>query len=259
MADEQWRERAAAYALGALDAEERGAFEARLRDDAELRRLVAEFEATLAEVGERLPGSGPPAALKQRMMARALEARAPAVTAIDRAPRRPVLPWALLAASIVGLAWVGLQNVDLRERVTALSDEIEATRTMLAGTQTELARLDSLKEALSGSDVRFATLTGEAQPTLRLVWNAERRLLVVAASGLPAPEPGRTYQLWGIRGDEAPVSLGTFVTGPDGSALVTLAPDIGADFEVSALTEEPAGGSPQPTSQPFLVGAWSAT
>jgi anti-sigma-K factor RskA len=80
----------------------------------------------------------------------------------------------------------------------------------------------------------------------------------VAAVNLPPPPDGRTYQLWGIRGTEAPVSLGIFETTPAGTALVTLSPSDQEDFDVSAITEEPAGGSPQPTTTPFLAGPWTA-
>lgn len=263
MTDPRWLDQAAAYALGALDEAERVAFEARLTDDAELRRAVAEHEEALADVADRLPGAGPPPALRNRVLEQAREARPPAPleTGPERlgAPARRrggAIPWVLLAASVAGLVWVGLENRDLRGRADALATELNAVRTDLGGAQSELARLDSLAELLAGADVRFATLTGEAQPTMRLVWNADRRVLLVAASGLAAPEAGRVYQLWGLRGDAAPVSLGTFTTGADGTALVTLEPAFDADFELSAITDEPAGGSPQPTTQPFLVGAW---
>jgi hypothetical protein len=54
------------------------------------------------------------------------------------------------------------------------------------------------------------------------------------------------------------VSLGTFDTGADGTAVVALSIPAGAAFDVSALTEEPAGGSGQPTTTPFLAGPWRA-
>jgi len=33
---------------------------------------------------------------------------------------------------------------------------------------------------------------------------------------------------------------------------------VGLAFDVTAVTEEPAGGSPQPTQQPFLTGKVAA-
>lgn len=269
MSRETWKDRAAAYALGALDAEERASFEAELLEDANLRQHVAELEATLAAVADDLGPRALPPALKQRVLERARAERppTPAGTPAEAEGRRPdvgrgsrtrtsTLPWVLLAASVAGLAWMGFETWTLRERATSLGTELAQMRSSLAEAQTELARLDSLAPLLAGSDIRFATLTGEAAPSLRLLWNAEQRVLLVAASDLPAPAAGRTYQLWGIRGDDAPVSLGTFSTGPAGTALVTLSPEMAPNFDVSAVTDEPDGGSSQPTTQPFLVGSW---
>jgi anti-sigma-K factor RskA len=288
MSAERWSERAAAYALDALDADEREAFEARLAVDAELRREVAAYRDALAAVAGALPAPAvPPQALRERILARAraergggtgsMEPGSPAAgpapggdreggdraggatTAIGRerpAPAR-ALPWILLAASVAGLVWLGLENRRVEREAEVTAARLDELRGELAGAEAELARLDSLTDVLTGSDVRFATLTGAAAPSLRLVWNADSGALLVAARDLPPPAPGRTYQLWGIRGDEAPVSLGIFATGPEGTALVTLAPGVAASFDVSAITDEPAGGSPQPTTQPFLLGAWT--
>lgn len=173
-------------------------------------------------------------------------------------PLRAVAPWILLAASVAGLLWLGRENVELRNQSDGLSTQLESARASLTETEAALAGFDSLALALTGPNVQLATLTGDAEPNLRLVWNRDRDLLLVAAQGLPAVEPGRTFQLWGIRGSDAPVSLGTFDTDAAGSALLTLAASAAVDFDVSAITDEPAGGSPQPTTTPFLVGAWTA-
>src|SRR5439155_1333857 len=76
-----------------------------------------------------------------------------------------------------------------------------------------------------------------------------------AATPPPAPS-GRIYQLWAIKKGQNPVSVGTFNTAAGGRAIVTLPAPAGLRPDLSAVTEEPAGGSPQPTQQPFLVGAW---
>lgn len=177
------------------------------------------------------------------------------------APGRPVqraAPWLLLAASLAGLFYLGSENTEMRRDTDRLTAELEGLRASLGDAEIRLARFDSLAQAITGPNVQMASLTGDAEPSLRLVWNRDRELLLVAAQNLPALQPGRTYQLWGIRGTEAPVSLGTFDSDATGSALLTLGSVESADFEISAITDEPAGGSPGPTTTPFLAGAWSA-
>jgi anti-sigma-K factor RskA len=70
----------------------------------------------------------------------------------------------------------------------------------------------------------------------------------------PAPA-GRSYQLWLIQ-DGKPVSASVFDADPDGHALVEdiAIPASAAGVTQVLLTEEPAGGSPLPTTQPFLGG-----
>ena len=300
MTDARWTDMVGAYVLGALDDAEREAFEARLADDAELRRLVDEARSSTLVLAESLPDLEPPARVKERVLERMRNAQrtsagdvGPTGEAADGSAAgrgsagatdtegpargrpsaepdigpsqgrssgaRPLVPWLLLAASVAGLLWLGNQNRELTGRATTLEEQLASVRASLGEAEVALARFDSMAAALSGPNVQLATLTGDTDPTLRLVWNRDRDLLLVAAQNLPPLPQGRIYQLWGIRGAEAPVGLGTFETDAAGNALVTLASGPTGDFDVSAITEEPAGGSPQPTTTPFLVGAWSTT
>ena len=80
----------------------------------------------------------------------------------------------------------------------------------------------------------------------------------MAVFDLPPAPAGRIYQLWVIQTGKAPVSLGIFNTAPDGRLTTALdVPPALVAFDVTAVTEEPVGGSPQPTQQPFLVGKLS--
>ena len=54
------------------------------------------------------------------------------------------------------------------------------------------------------------------------------------------------------------MSLGTFNTRADGSGLAVLPIPAGVVLAASAITDEPSGGSPQPTTSPFMVAAWKA-
>jgi hypothetical protein len=54
------------------------------------------------------------------------------------------------------------------------------------------------------------------------------------------------------------VALGTFNSDADGRALASLALPAGLRIAVTAVTEEPTGGSPQPTTAPFLAATWKS-
>ena len=264
--------------LDALEGDELAAFEARLAEDAELQHLVDEARASTLVLAESLPDFQPPEHLRDRVLtemrsSKSAGGRRPDIGAGGRtadlakkgdgddSPRnraRSTAPWLLLAASVAGLLWLGNANRELVERSATLEEQLDSVRASLGNAQIALARFDSMTAALSGPNVQVASLTGDTEPSLRLIWNRDRNLLLVAAQNLPPLPENRTFQLWGIRGNEAPVSLGVFDTGPEGDALVTLQAAAAEDYDVSAITEEPAGGSPQPTSTPFLVGAWSS-
>jgi anti-sigma-K factor RskA len=68
--------------------------------------------------------------------------------------------------------------------------------------------------------------------------------------GLADPRKDRTYQLWLI-GKNGPISAGTFnpSNGKHGAKLITAA----GDAEKLAVTEEPKGGSVQPTTPILMV------
>ena len=85
----------------------------------------------------------------------------------------------------------------------------------------------------------------------------------MTAFDLPAAPRGRTYQLWAVPKGKAPISMGTFNTDAGGRATLVLPVDptithLGF-IDFCGLTEEPAGGSPQPTETPRLLGSWRHT
>jgi hypothetical protein len=119
-----------------------------------------------------------------------------------------------------------------------------------------VAARDSVITLLLAPDVETAKLVSVGRPpSARLYWNRARNQVILAAFALPPAARGRTYQLWGIAGGKAqPVSLGTFNTSAAGEGRLTATVPAGLTIAVGAVTEEPAGGSPQPTSTPLLVG-----
>ena len=75
------------------------------------------------------------------------------------------------------------------------------------------------------------------------------RAVLVVENMPPVPE-GKTYQIWVIE-DDVPKPSGLFKPRQDSVAAVVEHPLRGGD--VIAVTVEPEGGSPKPTSDPLLA------
>ncbi|MEV7443894.1 anti-sigma factor [Streptomyces sp. NPDC091204] len=238
---------AAAYALNALDTDEREEFAAHLPGCGTCRQDAADFEATAARLAAAAAHT-PPASMKQRTMAsvdgvRQLPPRVP--TASPRSfrgtLRRKAVPLALAvslaaAASFAGLAaWQSQQNRQLEERAR----------------QSE-QRLDTVGSVLAAPDAR--TVHGRAgNGALTTVVASDRQnRAVFTATGLPAPATGKTYQLW--LDHDGTMRPAGFIR-QDGTVLLD---GDAAGARAVGLTLEPAGGSPQPTTTPLLLMALPA-
>jgi anti-sigma-K factor RskA len=78
--------------------------------------------------------------------------------------------------------------------------------------------------------------------------------MVFTAEGLPALPQGRTYQLWVIVASK-PVSVGLIAADATGRVQAVLTtPDIASMPSAVAISVEPTGGSPQPSTTPIMVG-----
>ena len=261
-------ELAPAYALGALDADELAAFEAHHAGCALCQAEVRRYGEVAARLALAVPPVRPPAALRARIVAEARATQGPATHPAAQpdaptsdviplhgarraaGPRRATrwLPWLAAAAALVLAVALGTQW--RRER----DARVGAERTLAAERRAGAAR-DSLLAAVLAPDVRMARLTATgAEMQARVYWERSRGMVVLTASALPRAPDGRTYQLWGIPTGGTPRSLGTFDTDSTGRVRLMMPVPAGAAMDVAAITEEPAGGSPQPTSQPILVG-----
>lgn len=235
MSGHEQLDQAAAYALGALDAAERAAFEAHLATCAECRAEVQAFRETAAQLAAGAGGATPSGDLRERVLAEARRVRP------IRTARRFSAAWLAAAAGFVlalllGSAW-WRERDERRELATRVAEQNELLTSLLA------------------PDVGVANLAASGRPpSARLFWDAKRQRVVVAVFNLPPAAAGRTYQLWAIAKGQAPVSVGTFNTSGDGSVRTVFPAPPGVAFHLTAVTEEPAGGSPQPTQTPFLVG-----
>jgi hypothetical protein len=169
--------------------------------------------------------------------------------------------WMAAAASVLLVVSVGLLAATLRGRETA-REALEAELARSAGAKTAndslrlmVASRDSMIAGLIGRDVAVMSLTsaGAKAPFARMFWDTARNTWTLAAHNMPALGAGRTYQLWLVT-KTAKISAGTF-TPMNGEAVVRATYPLSRDsLEAIAVTEEPAGGVPQPTGAIVIAG-----
>lgn len=227
-----------AYALDALDDDERAGFEEHLAVCPECRAEVASFRETSALLSETEAVS-PPASLRDGVLAGISQIR-PLPPEIDsrldevavhrraRRARRGGLPTLLVAAAAVVLLAVGvLAWHPWSNQVTPLADQIQQAPDAVKVT-----------EKLPGG-------AGE----LTLVRSASLKRAVMIGDHVPEPPAGKTYQLWFQQPGQGMVSAGLM---PDSHQPTVLTGDA-ATAKVAAITVEPDTGSAHPTSPPIVV------
>jgi hypothetical protein len=217
------------------------------------------------------------AAMRARLMSRAIEDRArvtplrapassspplPAPSSASHAGARPSSTRWLAAAALVLAAGAIAYGLDQRGAATQLASRVAELRDSANLMQRLLADQQSTLDELTGPGVRVidASASSARQPYARMFWDQPTNHWTFIAYNIPAAAPGHTYQLWLVTRDQKKVSAGTFEPKSNGSAIVratyALAPD---SLAAIAVTNEPAGGSPQPTTTPFLVGSAAKT
>ena len=269
-----WLEHTAPYSLGALDDADRAAFEQHLATCDVCKAEVRELREVAGLLAAGVPQRVPPPGLRDRILADARSVRPissapapvaapPSVAAPKAGPARrsssTVLPWVVaIAASVAAIVLGQRYRGEVRERVVAEA-ALASARLTMDSTGARLAQRDSLIASLVAPDVQAVSVTGTGpSPSARYFLDRRANRIVIAASSLPSAASGRTYQLWGIETGKAPVSLGTFNTDASGRALASLSVPAGLRIAVTAVTDEPVGGSPQPTTTPFLAATWKS-
>lgn len=232
-----------AYAVDAVDDVERRRVEKLLASDPDAAREVASLRATAARLGSAV-STTPPPELRGAVLGRLSETRqegttspasSPAATPRRRSRRSTwlaVAATAVIAASVPSaLAWRQTQEV---HRVQAQSQAV----------------VDLLADP--AAQVRTAQVPGGG--TVVGVLARDRALFT--ATGLPAPGPGRAYQLWVIRNGvplpDAVMAAGAPIVRatPDDYVVLTHGYTAG---DALAVTVEPSGGSLKPTTSPIVV------
>ena len=246
------------YAIGALSEEERARVESYLQTDTEAMAQVREYQATAQALSYVAEPAAVAADSKQALLRRLRRGVDVGPTSEKLAGRRKgmapglvgrLAPALSLVVAIVSLGAVLATRVELA-RVETQSSEL-------------LRQLADYQEALRlvGSPELLALeVEGtEAAPGARGTFIAESdtRSGILLLAGLPALEPGMTYQAWLIR-DGTPYPAGLFLVTAEGTGTLSLeAPDVLGLFDTVAVSLEPELGSLLPTGPIVLLGSVS--
>jgi anti-sigma-K factor RskA len=217
-----------AYLLGALEPDERVAFEHHLASCADCRLEVDELAVAVDALPRSVEQVAPPPTLKASLMASVRrEARgggmAPSRGARwrEQVLRRP----AFAAAAAVALLALGVGAGALVGALSRGGDEQQVLR----------AQVD---QALGpGAVAELVRTDGDAGAILRV-------------SGMRQPPPGQVYEVWLRRGKRVERSS-LFDVARDGSGAAGIPERLDGVDEV-LVTREPAGGSDQPSEQPLM-------
>ncbi|WP_062385021.1 anti-sigma factor [Demequina iriomotensis] len=241
-----------AYAVDAVTPAERDEFESHLgacEDCAVELAGLQEATAVLAEA----EASAPPATLKARVMAdiaRTPQAAPP--TRDDRDAAGPMPAEGASAASATAASsrrrlWPRLTLAAASVAVLAVGGLVGSS--LVQQRQEELALEKDVMMVTSAPDAHSMDLgLGAAH----LVMSDKMSSVVAMGEDCPEPEAGMEYQLWVVMADGSKHAGPTFAPEPDGSFMTMMEMDMeGATAFV--VTEEPMGGSEQPTTDMVAV------
>ncbi len=248
-----------AYAADALPDDERRTFEAHLAECEACAQEVAELQATSAALAAAV-AEEPPAAMKAAVMARIDTVRQEPprqrpVTIGDAGDRRSAddhgagevvdlartrQPWhhRLLApaAAVLAIAVLGMTGIiaNLNARISTME-----------------AQTGRVADVVAAADAQIVEMAPHDGATARVVYSPTRGEGVFLADGLPAAPGEMVYELWFI-GEDGPSPAGIFEADDRGRVTHVVTGDMQA-VQAMAITVEPAGGSPEPTSEPIMV------
>jgi anti-sigma-K factor RskA len=275
-----FEEMVAAYAVGALDVDDRRAFEAHLATCKQCAAELAALRKVTTGLAMSVEPAAPPADLKARTIARATgqpqahrqttaQPAAPPVSIVHVAEKRGLssLAWLAAAAAILVAVGAGVYAWSLRSELTAVrqlandaATDATRLRAQLLSVRQESAKMAAILGVLAAPDVVRVDLKGQgelATATALVYWSAAHGVLLQSGANLPALDRDHVLELWVVPpgADAKPLAAGLFRV--DQAGLVTTVappPTTFAAADAFAITVEPSAGSVQPTTPIILVG-----
>lgn len=227
MNKETFEELIPAYALGALDANERAEFEALLASNPEAQQLVAEYQATADLLVLTAPARPAPPHLRDDLRRRLAAQRK--VVPIEADARKSASRWvqlgalAAILAVVLGVVW------------------------LLSREQTSPARqlFDSLLAQPNVVRVALAPQPGFEQISGELVALPDSTQAVIRVANMPPLDQEHAFQLW-FADEEGLQSSLTFRAASGETYVIVPVEEAISAYQAFAVSIEPPEGSPDP-------------
>ena len=259
---DQFREMFEVYALGALDPAERDALEAHLAGGCQdCAKSVEEARWLVSQLAYMAPEAAPSDMLKGRLM-QTVRAEAQAAKRSSQARRIPFWMWAGVAALFLFSVYSTWNSQRMERKIQEANQRAAA----ILQERRELdAQLQLTKRAAmivtDPASVKIALASQDLQsPALEAKWHSQLGI-VLTGQRIPAPSGNRVLQLWLIPKTPGGKPIPSLTLRPDADGkfvlLVSNPPELIAATKALAITEEPEGGSAQPTTTPRWVGGVS--
>ena len=222
-----------AYVLDALDDDERGAYERHLSSCTDCADQVPGMRAAAARLGATSYVT-PPAQFRESVLEAVGRTRqlppVPSVTSLEEVRRRRFGTRLLAAAAALLLVIAGGLAVAVGVEHQSASEK--------GGSLTAIEKLLTDPE-----QTRRLEVPGGGTAVLRTVGQSA----LVTLTGAAAPPAGKTFELWSVS-PSGPQKEGLWHSGDEQTYLRDV-----SSASALAVTLEPAGGSEQPTSEPFIT------
>jgi anti-sigma-K factor RskA len=259
----KFREMLEAYALGSLDAPERAALESHLATGCDdCAKALAEARWLVSQLAYLAPEAAPSDILKGRLLQ---TVRAEAQARKQSASPKSAIPFWMWA----GVAALFVVTIYSAWNVQRLQHDIQATNQKAAAIFQQRRDLEAQLEAAKReativtdpASVKIPLASTDPQtPPLEATWHSQLGI-VLTGQKTPVPSSNRVLQLWLIPKAHGGKPIPSLTVRPDADGkfvlLVAHPPELMAQTKALAITEEPEGGSPQPTTAPRWVGGVS--
>lgn len=251
------------YALGALDDAERKAFESHVASCADCAEKLAAARGRIAILAFAAPPVAPSPGVKETLMRQVIASAegprgSPARTKSEPAGGGIFARWwAVLVpvASAFALATVllWLHNEQLNRQLADLRNTVEQQKHELAETHHQADLIAARETLVVPLWSQKGAQEGHGEGHARVLYNAKEGMMTYDG-WLPSAPADKSYQLWLVPMNGAPISAGVFNPKNGEMSHMMMKLPAGVTAKEFAVSLEPVGGMPHPTGPMVLVG-----